>query len=175
MRASPARPPSPLASRSCGRGRHRSGRPLAGSPERIIDHTMSGSRLPRAGRGPSVCPCCQCPSVAVLCPACRQPIAHVRCRGTRRRSTDRELPESSGEFWIDPLWEYRFAGVSASDRNGTRPIVAIPVPIDEGRGARITINCTRACGATPSHHVPDILAAAWRCLEAGLTEFQLPD
>jgi hypothetical protein len=37
------------------------------------------------------------------------------------------------------------------------------------------MNCARGCGATPSHHVPDILAAARLCLEAGLTEFRLPD
>jgi hypothetical protein len=111
----------------------------------------------------------------VLCPACRQPIAYVRCRGTRRRRTGRELPESSGEFWIDPLWEYRFGGVSAFDGNGTHPIGAIPVPIDGEVGARITMHCARGCGASPSHHVPDILAAAGACLEAGRTEFRLPD
>jgi hypothetical protein len=85
------------------------------------------------------------------------------------------MPESSGEFWIDPLWEYRLAGVSAFDGNGKHPIGAIPVPIDAGRGARITMNCARGCGATPSHYVPVILAAARVCLQAGLTEFRLPD
>jgi hypothetical protein len=93
----------------------------------------------------------------------------------RRRRTGREPLEPSGEFWIDPLWEYRYAGVSAFRRDGRYPIDAIPVPIDEGRGARITMHCARGCGATPSHHVPDILAAARLCLEAGLTEFRLPD
>jgi hypothetical protein len=92
----------------------------------------------------------------------------------RRRWTAREIIESSGEFWIDPLWEYRFAGVSAFDGHGN-PIGAIPVPIDGGPGARITMKCARGCGATPSHSVPAILAAARLCLEAGLTEFRLPD
>jgi hypothetical protein len=93
----------------------------------------------------------------------------------RRRRTAREIIETSGEFWIDPLWEYRFAGVSAFSGNGKHPIGAIPFPIDEGRGARITMHCSRACGASPSYHVPDILAAARLCLGAGLTEFRLPD
>jgi hypothetical protein len=93
----------------------------------------------------------------------------------RRRRTAREAIEPSGEFWIDPLWEYRLAGVRAFDRNGKHPITAIPVPIDGEPGARITMNCARGCGATPSHHVPAILAAARLCLEAGLTEFRLPD
>jgi len=92
----------------------------------------------------------------------------------RRRRTAREIIESSGDLWIDPLWEYQFGGVSASDGNGKHPIGAIPVPIDEGRGARITMKCARGCGATPSHYVPEILAAARLCLEAGLTEFRLP-
>ncbi len=93
----------------------------------------------------------------------------------RRRRTGREPIEPSGEFWIDPLWEYRYAGVSAFDRNGTHPIDAIPVPIDAGRGARITMHCARGCGATPSHYVPVILAAARFCLEAAITEFPLSD
>ena len=37
------------------------------------------------------------------------------------------------------------------------------------------MHCARGCGATPSHHVPDILAAARLCLEAGLTAFPLPE
>lgn len=93
----------------------------------------------------------------------------------RRRQTAREILESSSDLWIDPLWEYRFGGVSAFDGNGKHPIGAIPVPIDGEVGARITMNCARGCGATPSHHVPNILAVARLCLEAGLTEFPLPD
>jgi hypothetical protein len=116
---------------------------------------MSRTVLPRAGRGPSVCACRQRPSVAVLCPACGRPIAYVRCRGTLRRKTARELVGLSAELWIDPLWEYRLAGVSAFDFNGMHPIAAIPVPIDREPGARITMNCARGCGASPSHHVPD--------------------
>jgi hypothetical protein len=64
--------------------------------------------------------------------------------------------------------------VSAFGRDGKHPIVAFPVPIREGRGARITLNCARSCGAIPSRHVPDILAAARLCLEAGYTEFSPP-
>jgi hypothetical protein len=95
--------------------------------------------------------------------------------GCARRRTAREIIESSGEFWIDPLWEYRVAGVTAFDRNGKHAIDAIPVPIDGVRGARISMNCARGCSASPSQHMPVILAAARVCLEAGLTEFRLPD
>jgi len=133
---------------------------------------MSKRAMQRAGRGPSTCPCCSRSSVAVLCPACGRPIAHVRCTGTRRRwSPDATiLPE--GDLWIDPVYEYRATGRMGLERIGTDPDTGIA---KWGvRAPRITLFCTRACGATPSRRQAAIVAAARRCLEAGLTEFRLP-
>ncbi|MFZ0179713.1 MAG: hypothetical protein WAL84_07545 [Candidatus Dormiibacterota bacterium] len=111
----------------------------------------------------------------MLCSACGRPIAYVRCRGTLRQWAAREALGPSGDFWIDPLWECQLAGVGAFDPKSMRPIGAIPVPIDREAGARITMHCTRGCGASPSHHVPAILAAAQLCLEAGRFGFRLPN
>ena len=80
---------------------------------------MTRAVTPRAGRGPSVCPCCQRPSVAVLCPACRRPIAYVRCRGTRRRWTGQLTKQQTSDLWIDALYEYVATGVTGFRRLGT--------------------------------------------------------
>lgn len=136
---------------------------------------MTRAVMRRAGRGPSVCPCCLRPSVAVLCPACRRPVAYVRCGGTRRRWTTNWAPQPSGEFWIDPLREYVASSVTGFRRLGTGTDPVTGALTYEDRGPRITLCCTRACGATPSRAIADILAAAHLCLEAGLTEFRLPD
>lgn len=79
----------------------------------------------------------------------------------------------NGELWIDPLWEYVATGVMGLEHLGTNPTTGVPV--FRVRGPRITMCCTRGCGATPSRGEADIVAAARLCLEAGLTEFRLPD
>lgn len=79
----------------------------------------------------------------------------------------------NGELWIDPLWEYRSTGVMSARRMGTNPTTG--VPIFGVSGPRITLCCTRGCGATPCRREAVIVAAAQLCLEAGLTEFRLPD
>lgn len=80
------------------------------------------------------------------------------------------LPE--GDLWIDPVWEYSATGVTGFERIGTDPITGRE---QWGlRGPKITMCCTRACGATPSRREADIVAAARLCLGAGLTEFRLP-
>jgi hypothetical protein len=77
-----------------------------------------------------------------------------------------------GDLWIDPVWEYSASGVMGPKRIGTDPVTGM----DEWgpRGPKITLCCTRACGATPSRREADIVAAARVCLEAGLTEFRVP-
>jgi len=76
------------------------------------------------------------------------------------------------EFYVDPLWESFSSNVSRPQRLGTDPTTGMQ---QWGRrGPRITLSCTRECGATPSRHKVDIATAARLCLERGWTEFQLP-
>ncbi len=104
-----------------------------------------------------------------------RPIAYVRCLGTRRRWTDLVVTQGTSEFWIDALYEYVASSVTGFRRLGTGTNPVTGAITYEDRGPRITLCCTRACGATRSRAIADILYAPRLCLEAGRTEFHLPD